>query len=131
MTQVSREQVVQALLAAIGTDFKVRSEDEKALIHQYRSQFVRGKQFRCLVPVKLWGMQPAGPGVQRGWSAVMPEGTVLTCAGESMTFGDGVPAVKWLDENGKHIANDCLVRDVVGGMWGGQLPRPGLLEVVE
>jgi len=26
---------------------------------------------------------------------------------------------------------DALIEDVVGGMWGGQIPTPGLLEVAE
>ena len=57
-------------------------------------------------------------------------GDILTCAGSSMTFGDGVPALKWTDENGDWIANDCTFTPVQGGMWSGQIPEDGYLEEV-
>lgn len=48
-----------------------------------------------------------------------------------MTFGDGVPALKWKDADGEWLANDCLFQPVQGGMWSGQVPEDGYLEAVE
>jgi hypothetical protein len=48
-----------------------------------------------------------------------------------MTMGDGVPALKWGDAEGKWLANDCLFMPIQGGMWGGQIPADGYLEVVD
>ena len=43
----------------------------------------------------------------------------LLCNGVQMTFGDGVPVVKWLTKDGKWIANDCEFLPKQGGMWFG------------
>jgi hypothetical protein len=96
---------------------------------EYRGLFAAGRRFRVARPgCRLVGMQPDGPGCQRGWARDLAVGDVLTCAGESMTSGDGVPAVKWRGAAGEWLANDCTFWPVVGGLWGGQLPPPGALE---
>lgn len=53
-------------------------------------------------------------------------GDVLTCAGDSMTMGDGWWAVKWLDAEGNHIAYDCTFWPQKGG-FGIQVPEDGYL----
>jgi hypothetical protein len=80
---------------------------------------------------RLTGMRPTAPYCQIGWSKKLHIGDVLTCAGHSMTFGDGVPALKWKGENGEWLANDCLFQPAQGGMWGGQLPADGYLVLDE
>ena len=96
-----------------------------------RQQCVSGKKFRVVREgARLCGFKPAGPHCQQGWRRDLQVGEVITCGGESMTFGDGVPAIKWLDADGKWIANDCLFHPVKGGMWGGQIPEDGYLEEV-
>ena len=65
---------------------------------------------------------------EEGWSKRLEPGEILTCRGESMTSGDGVPAIKWQDGNGKEMASDCCFREVHGHpLWGGQAPRRGLV----
>lgn len=87
-----------------------------------------GKRYRVIKEgARLEGMKPVAPYCQQGWSQDLHVGDVITCGRTSMTFGDGVPALKWLDENGEWIANDCLFRPVQGGMWGGQIPVEGYL----
>jgi len=101
---------------------------------EYRHQFKAGRKFRVVkAGCRLTGMQAARGGGQQGWARDLAVGEVLTCLGESMTFGDGVPAVKWADADGRHMAADCTfdLEQVVGGMWGGQLPAPGLVEPLE
>jgi len=75
-------------------------------------------------------MKPVGRYAQEGWAKKLRVGEVLTCDGSSMTFGDGVPIIKWFDENGHWLANDCEFKPAVGGMWT-SLPDPTCLEVVE
>lgn len=78
-----------------------------------------GKKYRVTREgARLTGMQPIAPYVQQGWSRDLHIGDVLTCAGRSMTMGDGVPALKWKDENGEWLANDCLFQPGQGGLWG-------------
>lgn len=96
----------------------------------YREQFKKGVKFRCLTPIRITGMRSRGPRCWQGYGETFPAGSILTCLGESMTFGDGVPAIKWGREDDQVICMDALIEDVVGGMWGGQIPTPGLLEVV-
>ena len=98
---------------------------------EYRAQFQQGRRFRVAMPgCRLWGMQPSGPYCQQGWAKNLAVGEILTCLGESMTSGDGVPAIKWGGPDGEWLANDCTFdhRQVIGGMWGGQIPAPGILE---
>jgi hypothetical protein len=56
-------------------------------------------------------------------------GTVLACSGIEWTYGDGVPVVKWLDECGKWLANDCELRPATANMWS-SAPQDGYLELV-
>lgn len=94
--------------------------------------YLAGRKYRVIKEgAQLTGMQPAGPNCQQGWSQKLQVGDVLTYAGQSMTFGDGVPAMKWKDAAGQWIANDCLFRPAQGGMWGGQVPEDGYLEPVD
>lgn len=87
-----------------------------------------GKKYRVVKEgARLTGMQPTAPYVQQGWSKDLHVGDVLTCAGSSMTRGDGIPALKWKDENGEWLSNDCLFEPVQGGLWGGQVPAEGYL----
>jgi hypothetical protein len=88
-----------------------------------------GRKYRVIKEgAKLQGMQPTAPYCQVGWQKELHVGDVLTCAGSRMTFGDGVPAIKWNGENNEHLANDCIFHPVQGGMWGGQVPVDGYLE---
>jgi hypothetical protein len=94
-------------------------------------KFENGKKFRVVkAGAKLWGMKPSGPYCQTGWSKQLKVGDVITCSGSSMTYGDGVPALKWRDADGQWLANDCCFDPVKGGMWGGQVPEDGYLEEV-
>lgn len=94
-----------------------------------RADFCEGRKFRVIkAGAKLQGMQPVRGG-QQGWAQSLAVGTILTCAGKSMTFGDGVPIVKWTDENGKFLANDCEFKPSLGGMWS-SYPNPEFLEAV-
>jgi len=43
-----------------------------------------------------------------------------------MTAGDGVPIVKWLDEDGTVLANDCEFQPDDGRAWG-SMPTAGYL----
>lgn len=92
-------------------------------------KYEKGKRYRVVKPgAKLRGMKPIAPYCSQGWGKTLEVGEVITCAGSNMTFGDGVPALKWLDADGKWLANDCLFSPVQGGMWGGQVPEDGYLE---
>jgi hypothetical protein len=89
--------------------------------------FKPGQKWRVVADdVQLSGMKPTGPYAQQGWAMRVPRGTVLTCTGCQMTFGDGVPVVKWADENGKWLANDCTLSPSEGGMWS-EAPADGTL----
>lgn len=93
--------------------------------------YERGQRYRVVkAGASLSGMKPIAPNCQQGWSMPLNVGDVITCTGKGMTFGDGVPALKWADENGQRLANDCLFRPAQGGMWGGQVPAEGYLEPV-
>lgn len=110
---------------------KEAEEAKRAERLAYCNQFVRGKKFRVIkAGGYISGMKPVAPYVQQGYREQLEVGTVLMCAGESMTFGDGVPAIKWLREDGKPICNDAIFSHVVGGMWAGQVPEPGWMELV-
>lgn len=92
-------------------------------------KFEKGKRYRVIRPgARLSGMQPARPGTLQGWKRDLAVGDILTCLGTSMTRGDGVPAVKWADENGEQLAVDCTFDPVSGGLWSGQVPVDGYLE---
>ena len=98
-------------------------------LQSHRDQFVRGAQFKVIKPgAWISGTRPIAPYTRQGHREILDVGRVLTCAGSSMTAGDGVPAVKWLDEKGRYICDDAIFSHVIGGMWGGQLPEPGWLE---
>jgi len=89
--------------------------------------FKPGQKWRVIREgARLSGMKPCGYGAQCGWGMSVPVGTVLTVQGTLMTFGDGVPVVKWLDGNGNWIANDCEFHPSDGGMWS-SAPRDGYL----
>jgi hypothetical protein len=97
-------------------------------VHPYLKDFVRGRRFVVIKDgARISGMKPSGPYVQSGFSLPLHRGDILTCAGESMTMGDGVYAVKWLDAAGKYICNDAIFSPYVGGMWGGLRPDPAYL----
>lgn len=94
-----------------------------------REEYAPGARF---VVAREWcwldGMQPAGRGAFTGWRRDLHIGDVIEVATIGMTFGDGVPAIKWGDENGEWLASDCTFRPVQGGMWGGQVPADGCLQ---
>jgi hypothetical protein len=93
--------------------------------------YKKGQRYRVIREgARLRGMQPVGPHTQQGWRRELEVGDVITCLGTSMTFGDGVPAVKWGDEDGAWLANDCIFSPASGGLWGGQPPADGYLEEV-
>lgn len=95
--------------------------------HDYR----KGRKFRVIKNgARLTGLKPSGPWAQIGWGRILREGDVLTCAGESMTFGDGVPVIKWLDENGQWMANDCEFSPSIGSLWFSR-PDPSYLEPID
>jgi len=92
-------------------------------------EYVKGMKYRVVKSgARLSGMKPIRGG-ERGWATTLSPGTVLTCDGTSMTFGDGVPVVKWLDADGRWIANDCEFQPTQGGMWNSR-PADGYLEPV-
>jgi len=94
-----------------------------------RGVYQPGTRWRVVKPgAHLWGLQPVGRNVEQGWQMDLPVGTVLTCLGVSWTRGDGVPALKWGDAEGRWLANDCTFSHIDGGMWGGQVPQAGYLE---
>jgi hypothetical protein len=98
---------------------------------QTRDDYTKGSQWRVVQPgAHLWGMVAAGRGCYDLWRQELQVGDIIICDGISMTSGDGVPAVKWLDQNGKMLAVDCCFMPVKGGMWGGQVPQDGFLEPV-
>lgn len=93
-----------------------------------QKDFLKGRKYQVIKPGILSGWSPVQGGM-KGFSQPMDVGAVLTCDGVSMSSGDGVPVVKWLDENGGHIAIDCEFRPSVGSMWS-SFPHPGHLELV-
>lgn len=94
-----------------------------------RRDYKKGRRYRVVrAGARLRGMQPISSCAQQGWRKDLEVGEILTCLGESMTFGDGVPAIKWGDETGEWLANDCIFSPVTGGLWGGQVPADGYLE---
>lgn len=94
-------------------------------------EFRRGQKWRMVREgASLWGMQPIAPFAQTSWSMKLPVGTILTCDGSNMTFGDGVPIIKWRDENGAFLANDCEFKPSTGGMWA-SAPADGYLQLIE
>jgi hypothetical protein len=97
-----------------------------------RDDYPKGSRWRVTMPgAKLWGMVAAGRGCYEGWNKHLQVGDIITSDGTSMTSGDGVPAIKWLDENGDMLAVDCCFAPTKGGMWDGEVPEDGYLEPVE
>lgn len=91
--------------------------------------FRAGQRWRVIkAGGSLFGWQPC-PGGQQGWRQDLAVGTVITCNGRSMSGGDGVPIIKWSDENGKPLAGDCEFHPQTGGMWA-SAPADGYLELV-
>jgi len=84
-----------------------------------QADFFKGTMWRVIKPGRLVGMKPCGPFAQQGWSEPALKGMELLCDGVQMTFGDGVPVVKWLTQDGKWIATDCEFLPKQGGMWFG------------
>lgn len=118
------------LIAAWAKPSATRSDEEREAILAYRGLFTVNRRFRIIKSGgSLYGMR-AIRGGQQGWRKMLDVDEVITCKDSSMTFGDGVPAVKWADANGIRLAHDCLFWPVIGGMWGGQIPMPGYLEPV-
>lgn len=94
-----------------------------------RRDYIKGEKYRVVrAGAYLRGMTTVGRGVFNGWRRDLQVGDVITCLGESWTMGDGVPAIKWGDETGEWLANDCTFQPCGGGLWGGQVPLPGYLE---
>lgn len=92
--------------------------------------FKKGEQYRVTKPgASLSGWKPVAPYCQDGWGRPLEVGEILTCAGTSMSQGDGVPLVKWLDKDGEWVANDCEFHPSVGGMWALR-PDSSYLELV-
>jgi hypothetical protein len=105
------------------------SDTAIVLTHQ---DFRAGRKFRVIkAGASIDGMVPIAPYCQQGFRKPLPVGTILTCRGSGMTFGDGVPAVKWADEHDQWICNDAVFEPTKGGMWGGQLPADGYVEPVD
>lgn len=95
--------------------------------------YEKGKRYRVVKEgCRLWGMKPTAPYCQQGWSKKLSVGEIITCAGYSMTCGDGILALKWNDENGQWIANDCLFQPIKGHeIWSTQEPEEGFLEEIQ
>jgi hypothetical protein len=95
-----------------------------------KSEFYRqGRHFRVLREgAQITGMVPAPGGGQQGFRRALHPGELLTCRGVSMTFGDGVPAIKWNDADDQWICNDAIFEPHTGGMWGGMPPDPDYLQ---
>lgn len=92
-----------------------------------RAHYTKGSQWMVTrAGAYLFGWQPIRGG-QQGCRTDLTPGMVLTCDGTSWTGGDGVPALKWTDQNGDWIATDCTFYPTKGGMWGGQVPADGFL----
>ncbi len=103
-----------------------------AIEPKYRQQFVRGAKFRVIkAGANISGMKPHGPNCQVGYREILEVGRIIVCSGDSMTYGDGVPAIKWENENRQAICNDAIFSHCLGGMWSGHYPEPGWLESVE
>lgn len=95
-------------------------------------KYEKGRRYRVVRDgARLTGMQPIDRNAQQGWRKDLVVGDILTCLGTSMTRGDGVPALKWGDETGQWMANDCIFSPVSGGIWSGQVPVDGYLEEVQ
>lgn len=91
--------------------------------------YPKGSRWRVTKPgARIIGMKPDGPNCFTGYRLDLAVGTVLTSRGRSMTFGDGVYALKWGDATNQWICNDAIFEPNVGGMWGGQLPDPAYVE---
>lgn len=90
-------------------------------------RFVRGERYRVVKKGgDLRGFRPTGPGMETLWRKDLRVGDVITCAGGAFTSGDGVPIVRWLDADGKLLANDCEFQPDDGRRWG-SLPAEGFL----
>jgi hypothetical protein len=94
-----------------------------------KSEFYRqGRRFRVTKEgARIVGLLPSAEGQQGYWQALAP-GDILTCRGVSMTFGDGVPAIKWNDAQDQWICNDAIFEPYIGSMWDGMPPHPDYLE---
>jgi hypothetical protein len=118
----------------VADDLTLKQEQDKRdgdARRAYENQFVRGAKFRIVkAGANISGMVPIAPYTQQGFREGLAVGTVLQCAGSSMTSGDGIPAIKWLREDGKSICNDAVFSHVQGGMWSGQYPAPGWMELI-
>jgi hypothetical protein len=85
-------------------------------------KFTKGKRYLVTKEgAQISGWQSLGNGAYQGFHRKLPIGTIITCAGSSMSIGsDGVPLVKWTDEKGGFICNDAEFNPSVGGMWDRQ-----------
>jgi hypothetical protein len=91
-------------------------------------KYDKGRRYRVARSgSRLCGMKPGSSAESYSSCYIQLEvGDVLTCAGDSMTMGDGWPAVKWLDAEGNHIAHDCTFWPQQGG-YGICRPKDGYL----
>lgn len=95
------------------------------------NEYKAGQRYRVIKPgASISGMKPIAPNVQQGFVRKLQVGDVLTCRGTSMTFGDGVPIVKWADEKNEWICNDADFSPSTGGMWN-RRPDDSYLEPIE
>lgn len=93
--------------------------------------FQKGERWEVIAEgARLTGWRPVAPWTLEGLSIPLKVGDVLTCDGVSMTRGDGVPIVKWRDENGEHLAQDCEFSPSVGNMWV-TAPADGFLRLLD
>ena len=75
------------------------------------SAYRRGSKWRVVKPgARIVGMKSSGSFSFTGFALDLPVGTVLTCEGSSMTFGDGYPVLKWRDENNRPICMDAEIQ---------------------
>lgn len=110
---------------------KIEEVDEVKEVVAAPVTFTKGKRYRVIKNgARITGMVSLGYGAFTGFSCKLPIGTIITCSGSSMSFGDGVPLVKWTDEKGNFICNDAEFSPSVGGMWNRQ-PDSSYLEVCD
>ena len=74
----------------------------------------------------LRSFRPTAAGMETLWRKDLRLGDVITCAGSAFTAGDGVPIIRWINADGKPLANDCEFQSDDGWIWG-SLPAEGFL----
>lgn len=99
-----------------------------------QSDWKAGASYRVIREgARLRGMLPArapnGCLYHIGWGRSLAVGEVIVCDGTTMTMGDGVPAVKWRDQNVTTGIRDCIFSPQVGNMFS-MVPADGYLEPI-